>query len=294
MQCPTTGSCAPSARWVGVGEGMTPDLNVPHGVLLAYGLQASGLRKLGGTSQNTFRHEDIILKKVGDEREATWISQAYRSLSSSDFRVPSPVLSSHGRYSEEGWFAYRHLEGVHLEKNWREKLAVCRKFNAVSSRLDWPEWTERRQDPWSRGHRVAWGREPIPSSWSSLAASTIRELLGQCRQDDAGCGSQVIHGDLAGNLIFSKAGLPPALIDFSPCFGPPQYSDAILFVDVFAWESATKSEFDFYEFTESFRSLLFRATAFRLSVVAEFDLRQGTSHFLKTHARWKTAIAGVI
>jgi len=42
--------------------------------------------------------------------------------------------------------------------------------------------------------------------------------------------SQIVHGDLAGNVLFSD-GLPPAIIDFSPFWRPVGYAEAIVVVD---------------------------------------------------------------
>ena len=46
--------------------------------------------------------------------------------------------------------------------------------------------------------------------------------------------SQVIHGDLSGNVLFAP-GLPPAIIDMSPYWRPAAFADAIIAVDGLLW-----------------------------------------------------------
>ncbi len=49
--------------------------------------------------------------------------------------------------------------------------------------------------------------------------------------------SQLIHGDLSGNVLFA-AGLPPAIIDFSPYWRPVAYASAVVAVDGVLWFGA--------------------------------------------------------
>lgn len=45
--------------------------------------------------------------------------------------------------------------------------------------------------------------------------------------------SQLVHGDIAGNVLFA-AGQSPAVIDFSPYWRPPGYALAVAAVDLLA------------------------------------------------------------
>lgn len=47
-----------------------------------------------------------------------------------------------------------------------------------------------------------------------------------------------MHGDLLGNVLFA-AGLPPAVIDISPYWRPPEYAEAIVVADALCWYGAT-------------------------------------------------------
>jgi uncharacterized protein (TIGR02569 family) len=85
-------------------------------------------------------------------------------------------------------------------------------------------------DRWAVADRVAWGEaegEPLPAR--------VRPLLARRRPVDLP--SQLIHGDLSGNVLFHDS-LPPAVIDISPYWRPAGYAAAIVVVDAVAWGSA--------------------------------------------------------
>lgn len=49
--------------------------------------------------------------------------------------------------------------------------------------------------------------------------------------------SQLVHGDLTGNVLFSP-GKPPAVIDISPYWRTRSYARAIVLIDALTWEEA--------------------------------------------------------
>jgi hypothetical protein len=55
--------------------------------------------------------------------------------------------------------------------------------------------------------------------------------------------SQLIHGDLTGNVVFDSA-RPPAIIDFSPYRRPAAYAAAIVAADALVWEGAARQVLD--------------------------------------------------
>jgi len=52
--------------------------------------------------------------------------------------------------------------------------------------------------------------------------------------------SQLIHGDLTGNVLFAEH-LPPAIIDLSPYWRPTSFASAIVIADALVWEALTKA-----------------------------------------------------
>jgi uncharacterized protein (TIGR02569 family) len=81
--------------------------------------------------------------------------------------------------------------------------------------------------------------------------------------------SQLVHGDLTGNVLFAD-GLPPAVIDFSPFWRPPGYATAIVVGDALLWEGADESLLAAVSRVDDFPQLLLRALVFRAVVDALF------------------------
>lgn len=77
---------------------------------------------------------------------------------------------------------------------------------------------------------------------------------------------QLVHGDLCGNLLF-RAGLPPAVLDFSPFFRPITYAEAILVADAVIWEGAPAALVSQLR-GENVDQMLVRACLFRLYTAA--------------------------
>jgi hypothetical protein len=88
--------------------------------------------------------------------------------------------------------------------------------------------------------------------------------------------SQVVHGDLGGNVLFAP-GLEPVVIDFSPYWRPPGWALAVVVVDAVVWGRAGFDLADALE-PEHRHQLLARATLFRLFA----------DRSIAAHASWVT------
>jgi uncharacterized protein (TIGR02569 family) len=74
--------------------------------------------------------------------------------------------------------------------------------------------------------------------------------------------SQLIHGDLTGNVLFDSA-QPPAIIDFSPYWRPTAYASAIVIADALIWEGADRQALDAVAHLGDLGQYLVRALIFR-------------------------------
>ena len=74
--------------------------------------------------------------------------------------------------------------------------------------------------------------------------------------------SQLIHGDLTGNVLFDSL-QPPAIIDFSPYWRPTAYASAIVIADALVWEGADRQILDAVTHIRDFGQYLVRALIFR-------------------------------
>jgi hypothetical protein len=52
--------------------------------------------------------------------------------------------------------------------------------------------------------------------------------------------SQIVHCDLTGNVLFAP-GAPPAVIDISPYWRPPEYAEGVVIADALCWHGASAS-----------------------------------------------------
>lgn len=101
------------------------------------------------------------------------------------------------------------------------------------------------------------------------------DLLAQLGQHPSGSVSQLIHGDLSGNVLFAP-GLPPAIIDFSPYWRPPGFAYAIAAVDGVLWHGEGKALLRRAADEEGGVDVVVRALLFRLIALNErsrFDPR---------------------
>ena len=120
-----------------------------------------------------------------------------------------------------------------------------------------PDFIARRADPWAIGDRVAWGGLPLGEF---AQVRHLPRLAAALRPVEAS--SQLIHGDLTGNVLFDDQ-LPPAVIDFSPYWRPAAFASAIVVADALVWEDADESILDAVAHIEDFGQLLLRALIYR-------------------------------
>jgi hypothetical protein len=108
-----------------------------------------------------------------------------------------------------------------------------------------------RTDPWAVGDRVAWGEADFPE---------LDDVLAAFKPVDAP--SQLIHGDLTGNVLFHDE-LPPAIIDFAPYWRPVEFASAIVVSDALCWHGAPADLADAVDRQYLLRALVYRAIASR-------------------------------
>lgn len=110
----------------------------------------------------------------------------------------------------------------------------------------------------SRG-RAAWGEEDVEGL---IAAPHLRALLDARRLVAAP--SQLMHGDLTGNVLFHP-NFPPAIIDLSLYWRPPAYGSAIVVTDAICFEGAGLGLVDEVDASAHFVQHVLRALIFRMA-----------------------------
>jgi uncharacterized protein (TIGR02569 family) len=231
----------------------------PPSILAAFGVPAEPKRLAGGR-ETAWRCGELVLKPLDTSvEEAEWQGGLFDRLDADGFRVPRLVGV------RDGWCAWEHLAGGHRERAWADVIAVGEQFHAALAGEPRPPVIDRRTNHWAIGERVAWGELPADDFAN---VKHLRRLIAALRPVDVGA-SQLVHGDLTGNVLFAD-GLPPAVIDFSPYWRPTGFAAAIVVGDALLWEGADASLLAAVAHVDEFPQLLVRALIFRAVVDALF------------------------
>jgi uncharacterized protein (TIGR02569 family) len=273
-------------------------------VLAAFGASAGPVPLPGGQG-TTWRAGQIVLKPAGEPRVARWTADLYRALADrprSGFRVPRPVRSATGDWmageqTGSAWVAWQLLPGepadwAGVSPCWSRLIAASGAFHAALAGRPAPPWLGRDGSPWTVADQVAWGdRDP-----GSILASAPAPLRGQLRRLLAALRpvrlpSQLIHGDLGGNVLFAE-GEPPAVIDFSPYWRPAGLALAVAVVDALLWGGADPAILGELAGQPELDQLLARALVGRLVTEVIFRRDDGTG--LAAVARGSQPVTGLV
>ena len=145
-----------------------------------------------------------------------WLAELLDSLDGrDDFRVAPPLRSRSGRLTVAGWTAWRYEPGRIVADGGRTIIEVGRRFHDAVRAVARPAWLDARTDRWAIADRVAWDE----LAWTDYAETKhLARLVAARRPLDAR--SQLVHGDLTGNVQFAD-GRAPLVLDVSPYWRPP-------------------------------------------------------------------------
>ncbi|MDI3385264.1 TIGR02569 family protein [Streptomyces sp. B-S-A8] len=247
-------------------------------VLAAFGSEGPA-RPLPGGQGGTWCADGIVLKRTGLRTETAWRANTLNALPrSEEFRVAPPVRSMDGTWTAGGWEAWRLVPGTADERRVDDVVRVGRAFHAALAELPRPAFLDERDDPWTRADRFSWGyaagsaeavaaEQGVPAREFDLAAPLLAARTPL--PDDA---SQVVHGDLLGNVLFADAdGLPPAIIDWPAYWRPPGWAAAVAVVDALSRHGAEPGVLDRWAHLPHWRQLLVRALLFRIATHERLD-----------------------
>jgi hypothetical protein len=181
---------------------------------------------------------DVVLKpEAGPVHE--WLGTALLGVTSEDVRLAVPIRTREGSWACEGWSATRWVEGHEPDyadaSTWIQIVEAGRAFHRAVAHLPRPKCLAERQDWWALADRTAW--EERGTIFHPAFVDLPRRLLEAVKPLGP---SQVIHGDLTGNVLFA-AGATAAVVDISPYWRPPAYAEGIIVADALCWHSAPGS-----------------------------------------------------
>jgi uncharacterized protein (TIGR02569 family) len=230
----------------------------PPLVLAAFGVVDRPLVALDGGQGSSWLAGDLVLKPAGlDVLELDWLADVYSAIAWDGFRIARQRRADDGSVCVDGWCATEYLAGQHAERRWPQVVAAGERLHAALRGIPRPSFLDERVSPWAVGDRVAWGDIPVAHF---ARVNHLPRLADALRPVSAP--SQLIHGDLGGNVLFHQQ-LAPAIIDFSAYWRPVAFASAIVVADALVWEGADDQILEAVRHIADFGRYLIRALIYR-------------------------------
>ena len=237
----------------------------PKDVLAAFGVSGTPIALKGGQG-SAWRADHVVIKRADTSEEIlAWQARALANVPPDSVRVGRPERSIGGDFIVGGWSASVFCLGRHEPRRWFDIIAVGRRLHRALSQVARPDFLLSRADSWAVADRAAWGDISLAPYRDTPHVARLEGRLEPVRAP-----SQVIHGDLTGNVLFADA-LPPAVIDLSPYWRPVEFATAIVVADALVWEGASVSELSSAMDVDQFGQMLARALLFRIVADAVAD-----------------------
>jgi hypothetical protein len=245
-------------------------------IVRQFGLHAEP-DQLPGGSQPTFRVGHAVLKRVKETslennhspQLIQWIADFAPRLGSRGFRLPQPIPTVEGRWmTDSGWTAWTFLEGRHATA---ADVPACidgivALHRALAEIPKHPLMDDNRT-AWGKAHAWCWGIQP------AVAQPQLQPFVQQLyalRRPISTSPAQLIHGDLNPWNILIAPGLPPAFLDLSPFWAPPEFALA-MFANWIGPRRGDITVLPHFAALPNFRQLLIRAAIRMLLVMAVID-----------------------
>ncbi|KMU77782.1 ribosomal protein L1 [Coccidioides immitis H538.4] len=235
----------------------------PH-VLAAFNLPETPQQLPGGQGQS-YQVANAVLKPVDERQEAEYVSRLQHELRRNGDKTPGYQLAEPIPATGPGQPCEYVVDG------WAATVLIpdCAGPNEL-------------EDRWARGDRIAWDEEQPAEDGVQIvpefeeAFKGLLQLRRPIAAENTKC--QLVHGDLAGNVLFPVSGgdsaSSPTIIDLSLYWRPVEYAEAIVVADGLIWHGEGENLVRVLG-TDAFRlQMLVRALIFRLVASSE-ALRQG-------------------
>lgn len=230
----------------------------PAHVLAAFGVAGATAEPLAGGQESSWRAGSAVLKPAEQSvPELDWLTHVYSRIQPDGVRISRQRAAAGGAVCVDGWSATDYVAGWHASRRWPDVIAAGDRLHLALAGLARPAFLDQRDNPWTTGDRVAWG-ELAPAQFREVRH--LPRLLAAIRPVAAA--SQLIHGDLTGNVLFDES-LPPAIIDFAPYWRPAAFASAIVVADALVWEGADASILAAVSHIGDFGQYLLRAIIYR-------------------------------
>jgi uncharacterized protein (TIGR02569 family) len=231
----------------------------PSGEVVAAFAGGLPIERLAGGRGVTWRAGPVVLRPAEELGETEWASDVLSRLErSAEFAVPEPLRDDRGSWTRDGWHAQRWVPGAADPSRVDDVLSAGEAFHRALARVPKPDFLERRDHPWARADRVAWGEEEGPRD---ALLDRLRAAYRPVHLPE-----QLIHGDLLGNVLFADE-RPSSVIDWAPYWRPAAYASAIAVADAVCWNGYPLDRLASDHDIPEWRQLLVRALVFRMATL---------------------------
>jgi serine/threonine protein kinase len=165
-----------------------------------------------------------------------------------------------------GWTAWSFVEGTHATNADIPKcIAAIEKLHLALDGIAKNPLLDESQTPWAKANTWCLGNRP--SYVHPILVDYVTRLY-ELRKPIRSNPYQVIHGDLNPENILVAPDLPPAFIDFSPFWAPPELAIAI-FANWIGPRRGDAGVLRHFEDLPNFAQLLIRAAIRMLLVMSD-------------------------
>ena len=220
---------------------------------------------------------DVVLSPGRDVTTARWLDPVLARLAvqldSSErrsMRIAVPVPARDGSWVVDGWGASRYEPDTTACHDLSVLVGTGRLLHAhLRSVFSERPPVDSRTDRWALADRLAFSEpqllraavDPLDAR-HDLLGDVARRLDLPAGEELATAPDQLVHGDLAGNVLLDARGVP-VVIDLAPYWRPAVWAEAVCVLDAVLWLGARPQALE--EWTGGGRrEAMLRAIAFRV------------------------------
>ncbi|KGN37597.1 aminoglycoside phosphotransferase [Knoellia subterranea] len=233
---------------------------------------------LDGGQGHSFRAGDLVLSPGRDRGLAHWLNPIIARLSAvldherpRSIRLAMPIPTRELEWVVQGWGATRYEPDTRLCTDLDVVLATGRLLHArLAAKVEsQPNGIRHNESRWATAELAAFG-ESQPTGIPTPIAPLVAQLLAaRTTTHDLGP-DQLVHGDLAGNVLLDGDGIP-FVIDVAPYWRPALWAEAVATLDAAVNWGTDLAVMDAWT-TGAPRQAMVRAGLFRLLSDEEPDI----------------------
>ncbi len=248
---------------------------VPSSRVLDLFAVPEAVEPLPGGQGSSVRAGDLVLSPGRDPQVLAWLNPTLARLAvrldespsrgTRDVRIAMPVPARDGSWVVDGWGASRFEPGTQVCEDLDVTLAAGRLLHArlAVAVPERPTGLDDRQDRWAVAERAAYGEEPVGLSGLDDDARLLVEALSARLDEGIRLGRpQLVHADLAGNVLLDAEGAP-VVLDVAPAWRPVRWAEAVAVIDAVVHGGADPARLTAYADGVACEAMV-RAALFRL------------------------------